>query len=88
MPGGCRWEARAGSGPPEQAIEKLFLGSVSGRKSLFLAFWQRQKAKLGLGEGFEGRGEGAVPPGPLPNLLENRLSQNSELPFLTNVTIV
>ena len=36
----------------EKAIETLSLYNASGRKSLFLAFWPRQKAKLGLGEGF------------------------------------
>ena len=36
----------------QKAVEKLSLSNASGRKSLFLAFWPRQKAKLGLGEGF------------------------------------
>ena len=50
-----------------------------------MACWQRQKAKLGLGEGFEGRGQGAVPPGLLPeqhffnSLLEDSRNCSNEV---------
>ncbi|MGQ9921814.1 MAG: hypothetical protein ACUVRZ_10865 [Desulfobacca sp.] len=47
------------------------------RESLYLGFWQRQKAKLGFGEGCEGRGLGPLPP-PLIVLLQQLLGKEAK----------